>query len=57
MRRCAGTLILLFGIYLLVAHARVLIGGPFADNPWTSILYSSFGLLLLPFGGLMLLLN
>jgi len=48
---------LLFGIYLLVAHVRVLMGGALAENPWTSLLYSSIGLLLVPFGGLMLLLN
>ncbi len=47
----------LFGIYLLITHVGALVVGTSETDPWLSILYSAFGILLLPFGGLMMLLR
>ena len=57
MRRFFGMLVFLFGIYLLTTHVGGLVVETFDTDPWLSILYSALGILLLPFGGLMLLLR
>ena len=54
MRRFFGALVGLFGFFLIATTVFKLADGTFANDTTTSILYASFGVLLLAFAGYLL---